>query len=170
MAADDGGTVVTVVHTGVPASGSADATALSCFWHVSLANLAAQCEGLPTMPPFDFSVPAQGDALVRTVIDVGVDEVFACLLDPSQLDKWANGDSSATPAQAGTSDRIEGGGKAVIEPVVGGRYEFGRPDNGPVQVLEVGAGQGTSPIPGDTQTARTPWCAGHCAVRGVRRT
>ena len=119
MAPDDGGAVVTVVHTGVPASGSADATALSCFWHVSLANLAAQCEGLPTMPPFDFSVPAQGDALVRTVIDVGVDEVFACLLDPSQVEKWA------------------GGGKAVIEPVVGGRYEFGRPDNGPVQVLEL---------------------------------
>ena len=141
MAPDDGGTVVTVVHTGVPASGSADATALSCFWHVSLANLAAQCEGLPTMPPFDFSVPAQGDALVRTVIDVGVDEVFACLLDPSQLDKWANGDSSATPAQAGTSDRIKGGAKSVVEPEVGGRYEFGWPDRGPIKVLELEPGK-----------------------------
>lgn len=114
---DEGGTVVTVEHTGVPTTGTATSTALSCFWHVSLANLAAQCEGLPTMPPFDFSVPAQGDALVRTVIDVGVDEVFACLLDPALVDKWA-------------------GGKAVIEPVVGGRYDFGW-DHGPVEILEL---------------------------------
>jgi uncharacterized protein YndB with AHSA1/START domain len=115
---DDGGTVVTVIHTGVPTSGTAETTALDCFWHVSLANLAAQCEGLPTMPPFDFSVPAQGDALVRTVIDVPPDEVFACLLDPTQVDKWAKA-------------------KAVIEPEVGGRYDFGWGDHGPAQVLEL---------------------------------
>jgi uncharacterized protein YndB with AHSA1/START domain len=115
---DDDGTVATVAHTGLPADGTADLAALSCFWHVSLANLAAQCEGLPTMPPFDFSVPAQGDALVRTVIDVGVDEVFTCLLDPTHVDKWA-------------------GGKAEIEPTVGGRYDFGWGDHGPVEVLEL---------------------------------
>jgi uncharacterized protein YndB with AHSA1/START domain len=141
MAPDDGGTVVTVVHTGVPASGSADATALSCFWHVSLANLAAQCEGLPTMPPFDFSVPAQGDALVRTVIDVGADEVFACLLDPSQIDKWANADDLAAAPQDGTADRIKGGAKAVVEPEVGGRYEFGWSDGGPIKVVELEPGK-----------------------------
>jgi uncharacterized protein YndB with AHSA1/START domain len=113
----DGDTVVTVTHTGIPKSGSADPTALSCFWYVSLANLAAQCEGLPTMPPFDFSVPASGDALVRTVIDVPADEVFACLLDPAQVDKWTLG-------------------KAVIEPVVGGRYDFGW-DHGPAEIVEL---------------------------------
>jgi uncharacterized protein YndB with AHSA1/START domain len=114
---DDGDTVVTVTHTGIPTAGSADLTALSCFWYVSLANLAAQCEGLPTMPPFDFSVPASGDALVRTVIDVPADEVFAFLIDPAQVDKWALG-------------------KAVIEPVVGGRYDFGW-DHGPVEIVEL---------------------------------
>jgi uncharacterized protein YndB with AHSA1/START domain len=114
----DDATVVTVEHTAIPTSGTADVTALSCFWHVSLANLVAQCEGLPTMPPFDFSVPALGDALVRTVIDVGVDEVFGCLLDPAQVDKWT-------------------GGKAVIERVVGGRYDFGWGDSGPVRILEL---------------------------------
>ncbi len=114
---DEGGTVVAVTHSGIPSSGSADATALDCFWHVSLANLAAQCEGLPTMPPFDFSVPAQGDALVRTVIDAPVEEVFASLLDPAQVDKWARG-------------------KAVIEPVLGGRYDFGW-DHGPVKITEL---------------------------------
>jgi uncharacterized protein YndB with AHSA1/START domain len=121
----DAATVVTVAHTAVPTGGTADLTALSCFWHVSLANLVGQCEGLPTMPPFDFSVPAQGDALVRTVIDVGVDEVFACLLEPSQVDKWTG------------AVNAEGGGKAVIEPVVGGRYDFGWGDHGPAEVLEL---------------------------------
>jgi uncharacterized protein YndB with AHSA1/START domain len=110
--ADEGGSLVTVTHTGVP-----DPTALGCFWHVSLANLAAHCEGLQTMPPFDFSVPAQGDALVRIVIDVPADEVYTSLLDPAQVDKWA-------------------GGKAVIEPEVGGRYDFGW-DHGPVKIVEL---------------------------------
>jgi len=114
---DGGGSVVTVTHTGFPSSGSAAPTAMDCFWHVSLANLAGHCEGLPTMPPFDFSVPAQGDALVRTVIDVPVDEVFASLLDPAQVDKWARG-------------------AAVIEPRVGGRYDFGW-DHGPAKILEL---------------------------------
>jgi uncharacterized protein YndB with AHSA1/START domain len=70
-----------------------------------------------TMPPFDFSVPAQGDALVRTVIDVPPDEVFAALLDPAQVGRW-------------------GGGTATIEPEVGGRYNLGR-DDGPVRIVEL---------------------------------
>jgi uncharacterized protein YndB with AHSA1/START domain len=114
---DGGDTVVRVEHSGVPTAGPANPTALHCFWHVSLANLAAYCESLPTMPPFDFSVPAQGDALLRTVIDVPPDEVFASLLDPAQVDRWA-------------------GGEAVIEPKVGGRYDFGW-DHGPVTILEL---------------------------------
>lgn len=114
---DQGGTVVSVEQTGIPADGPADLTALSCFWAVSLANLAAHCEGLPTMPPFDFSVPAQGDALVRTVIDVPAEKVYASLLDPAEVDKWACG-------------------KAVIEPQVGGRYDFGW-DHGPAKIVEM---------------------------------
>jgi uncharacterized protein YndB with AHSA1/START domain len=110
-------TAVTVTHAGVPATGPADLTALSCFWSVSLANLAAHSEGVPTMPPFDFSVPAQGDALVRTVIDAPVEEVFAALLDPAQVSRWA-------------------GGQATIEPTVGGRYDFGW-DHGPERIVEL---------------------------------
>jgi uncharacterized protein YndB with AHSA1/START domain len=110
-------TIVSVSHRGVPSSGPANMTALSCFWAVSLANLAAHSEGRQTMPPFDFSVPAQGDALLRTVIDVPADEVFASLLDPAQVDRWA-------------------GGKATIEPRVGGRYDFGW-DHGPDRIVEL---------------------------------
>lgn len=108
---DGEGSVVTVRHDAPPDG------ALTCFWHVSLANLAAFAEGLQTMPPFDFSVPAQGDALVRTVIDVGVEEVYASLLDPAQVDKWARG-------------------SAVIEPTLGGRYDFGW-DHGPDRITEL---------------------------------
>jgi uncharacterized protein YndB with AHSA1/START domain len=110
---DDDATLVTVVHDGYA---PADARTVSCFWHVSLANLVAHCEGVATMPPFDFSAPAQGDALVRTVIDVPAEEVFASLIDPSQVDKWA-------------------GGSATIEAKVGGRYEFGG-GRGPTTILE----------------------------------
>src|SRR5262249_51056780 len=46
-----------------------------------------------------------------------VEEVFASLLDPGQVDKWA-------------------GGSAVIEPTVGGRYSFGSAD-GPAEILEL---------------------------------
>jgi uncharacterized protein YndB with AHSA1/START domain len=108
---DGDGSVVTLSH---------DATAdsvLTCFWYVSMANLVAFAEGLQTMPPFDFSVPAQGDALVRTVIDVGVEDVYASLLDPAQVNKWARG-------------------TAVIEPSLGGRYDFGW-DHGPDRITEL---------------------------------
>lgn len=79
----EGGTVVTVTHTGIPAD---QRLALECFWPVTLANLAAQSEGLQTMPPFDFSAPAQEVALARTVIDVPAEEVYAFLLDQSHVE------------------------------------------------------------------------------------
>lgn len=111
---DDEGTIVTVAHSGYPAT---EDNTLGCFWHVSLANLVAHCEGVATMPPFDFSAPAQGDALVRTVIDVPAEQVYASLLDPAQVDKWA-------------------GGSATIEPEVGGRYDFGW-DHGPTTLVDL---------------------------------
>jgi uncharacterized protein YndB with AHSA1/START domain len=114
LAGTDGGTVVTVDHTGV----GGGREALNCFWYVSLANLVAHCEGVATMPPFDFSAPAQGAALVRTVIDVPAEETFASLLDPTQVDKWAKG-------------------KATIDASVGGRYDFGWEQDGPVEIVEL---------------------------------
>ncbi len=110
----DEGTVVAVRHDGV----AADAIAMKCFWYVSLANLAAFSESRQTMPPFDFSVPAQGDALVRTVIDAPVDEVYAALLDPAVVSKVA-------------------GAPATIEPAVGGRYDLGWEGYGPSRIAEL---------------------------------
>lgn len=114
----DEGTIVTVNHTAIPIAGTAGGVALRCFWHVSMANLVAYSEGTQTMPPFDFSVPAQGDALVRTVIDAPIEEVFASLLDPAELNKWT-------------------GGQATVEPRVGGRYDFGWDGRGPERITEL---------------------------------
>jgi len=114
LGADGEGTVASVAHEGL----DADPIAVKCFWYVTLANLAAFSEGRQTMPPFDFSVPAQGDALVRTVVDVPVEEVYAALLDPASVSKVA-------------------GSAATIEPAIGGRYEFGWPDYGPLRIVEL---------------------------------
>jgi uncharacterized protein YndB with AHSA1/START domain len=113
---DDEGTVLALAHEGYQ---DGDAGALDCFWHVSVANLVAHCEGVATMPPFDFSAPAQGDALVRAVVDVPAEEVYASLLDPSQVDKWS-------------------GGSATIEPEVAGRYDIGwGHGGGPTTIVEL---------------------------------
>jgi uncharacterized protein YndB with AHSA1/START domain len=108
------GSVVSVSHEGV----GADPVAVKCFWYVTLANLAAFSEGRQTLPPFDFSVPAQGDALVRAVVDAPVEEVYAALLDPAVVTKVA-------------------GGPATIEPSVGGRYDLGWAGYGPERIVEL---------------------------------
>jgi uncharacterized protein YndB with AHSA1/START domain len=108
------GSVVTLSHTGYPAG---NFTALSAFWHLALANLAARGEGYPTTPPLDFTLPAHGEALVRTVIAVPPEEVYACLLDAEQV-----GRLTATTA--------------VIEPEVGGRYDLGW-ERGPVRITDL---------------------------------
>jgi len=111
---EDEGTVVTLHHNSVPV----DLAALRCFWYVTLANLVAYSEARQTMPPFDFSVPAQGDALVRTVIDVPVEEAYASLLDSALMSRWNSG-------------------PVTIEPRVGGRYDLGWDDYGPDQITEL---------------------------------
>jgi uncharacterized protein YndB with AHSA1/START domain len=110
----DEATAVTVTHTGMPEPHRAE---LECFWYVTLANLTAQCEERPTMPPFDFSAPAQGAALARTVIDIPAEDVYAGLLDTAVVGRWI-------------------GGEATIDAQVGGAYSFGR-DTGPLAIVEL---------------------------------
>jgi uncharacterized protein YndB with AHSA1/START domain len=105
---------VTLSHTDLPAGAG---TELTAFWHLALANLAARGEGYPTTPPLDFTLPAQAEARVRTVIAVPPEEVYACLLDPERVGRWA-------------------GTTAAIEPTVGGRYELGW-DGGPVRIADL---------------------------------
>jgi uncharacterized protein YndB with AHSA1/START domain len=92
------------------------------------------------MPPFDFSVPAQGDALVRTVIDVPAEEVYAALLDPVQVSKVA-------------------AAQATIEPRVGGVYDLGWAEYGPARIVEL------DPDKGLAYTWRNHGSAGESLVR-----
>jgi uncharacterized protein YndB with AHSA1/START domain len=108
------GSVVMLTHTGYPDDSF---TALSAFWHLALANLGARGEGYPTTPPLDFTLPAHGEALVRTVIAVPPEEVYACLLDAEQVGRLT-------------------GTTATIEPEVGGRYDLGW-ERGPVRIVEL---------------------------------
>jgi uncharacterized protein YndB with AHSA1/START domain len=116
VAADgERGSDVTLTHTGVPSDAGA---ALAAFWHLALTNLAARGEGFPTTPPLDFTVPAQGEARVRTVVALPPEEVYACLLDPERVERWA-------------------GAPATIEPTAGGRYELEWDDGGPVRIADL---------------------------------
>jgi uncharacterized protein YndB with AHSA1/START domain len=108
------GCVVSLTHTGYPDD---TFTALSAFWHLALANLGARGEGYPTTPPLDFTLPAHGEALVRTVIAAPPEEVYACLLDAEQVGRLART-------------------TATIEPEVGGRYDLGW-ERGPVRIAEL---------------------------------
>ena len=108
------GSVVELTHTGVPGESY---PALNAFWHLALTNLAARGEGYPTTPPLDFTLPAHGEALVRTVIAVPPEEVYACLLDPEQVGRLT-------------------GTTAVIEAEVGGRYDLGW-ERGPVRITDL---------------------------------
>jgi uncharacterized protein YndB with AHSA1/START domain len=110
----DRGGVVTLTQTGVPADSH---PALNAFWHLALANLAARGEGYPTTPPLDFTLPAHGEALVRTVIAVPPEEVYACLLDPEQVGRLT-------------------GTTATIEPEIGGGYDLGW-ERGPVRITDL---------------------------------
>jgi uncharacterized protein YndB with AHSA1/START domain len=113
----DGGTVLTLAHSGVPPRASGD-----CYWvrdllMLSLANLASYCEGRGIGPRCDFT--AFGDAEARAGVEIAAapGAVFASLIEPAQLDRWI-----ADHAQ--------------VEPHVGGRYDFGW-DHGPVRILEL---------------------------------
>jgi uncharacterized protein YndB with AHSA1/START domain len=113
-AAGERGSVVALSHAGYPADSH---TALNAFWHLALANLAARGEGYPTTPPLDFTLPAHGEALVRAVIAVPPEEVYACLLDAERIGRLA-------------------GTTATIEPEVGGRYDLGW-ERGPVRITDL---------------------------------
>ena len=117
----DGGTVLTLTHSGVPPRASGDRYGVRDLLMLSLANLASYCEGRGIGPRCDFT--AFGDAEARASVEIAArpGAVFASLIEPAQLDRWI-------------ADR------AQVEPRVGGRYDFGW-DHGPVRILELEPGK-----------------------------
>lgn len=118
LAADgDDRTAVTLRLTGVPTD-VVGQYSLRDFWYLSLDNLATYCEGRGPVPMCDFIAMQPGAARASADIAAAPAAVFAALTQPDQLERWI-------------------AEKAVVEPQVGGRYEFGWEAEGPVRILEL---------------------------------
>jgi uncharacterized protein YndB with AHSA1/START domain len=109
-------TELTLVQTGLPERQGAEPSVRD-FWWLSLENLANHLEGRPLSPTVDLSTRPAGEASAYVEIDASPERVFAALVEPEQLQQWI--------AQ-----------NAVVEPRVGGRYDFGW-DHGPVEIVEL---------------------------------
>ena len=118
---EDGGTLATLTHSGVPPRPSGDSYWVGDLLMLSLANLASYCEGRSIGPRCDFTALGGTEARGSTDIDAPAADVFASLIEPAQLNRWI-----ATQAR--------------VEPEAGGRYDFGW-DHGPVKILELEPGR-----------------------------
>jgi uncharacterized protein YndB with AHSA1/START domain len=114
---EDGGTLLTLEHSGVPPRASDDSYWVRDLLMLSLANLASHCEGRGIGPMCDFTAFRADEA--RASVEIGAEphQVFASLIEPAQLNRWI-------------------AEKADVDPRVGGRYDFGW-DHGPVKILEL---------------------------------
>jgi uncharacterized protein YndB with AHSA1/START domain len=113
----DGGTLLTLTHSGVPPRAAGDRYWVRDLLMLSLANLASYCEGRGSGPRCDFTSFTDVEARASVDIAAPPGEVFASLIEPAQLDRWI-------------------AEHAEVEPHVGGRYDFGW-DHGPVKILEL---------------------------------
>jgi uncharacterized protein YndB with AHSA1/START domain len=88
------------------------------FWALSLENLRRLL--LNTSGPLfcDFSAAHRGQAVVTAHINRLTSEVFSGLIDPQQLERYI-------------------ADKATVEPRVGGKYDFGWEEGGPIKILEL---------------------------------
>jgi uncharacterized protein YndB with AHSA1/START domain len=114
-----GGTKLSVTHSGLKPR-ARDEASLTDWWGHCLENLKAWLEKRGMGPKRDFAMPYARPFEISIDIDAAPEKVFRALTDPKELERWI-----AEP------------GKAVVEPRVGGRYEFGWGDEGgPVAILE----------------------------------
>jgi uncharacterized protein YndB with AHSA1/START domain len=88
------------------------------FWFLSLENLRRHLDGKPPVR-CDYTQPMLGD-IERTIeIDGAPEAVFDLLIKPEQLNRWI-------------------ASNATVEPVVGGRYDYGWPnDTSLTKILEL---------------------------------
>lgn len=111
-------TVLAVKHQDVPAWEPGQIF-IDSFWENSLENLRAILEGASPGPRDDYSVPARGDIVVSVDIGAAPAEVFRALLDPDAVERWM------------------GEGEVSIDPRVGGRYDVGWKEGGPVEIVRL---------------------------------
>lgn len=106
-----------LIHEGLPTRRQGEAS-FTDFWELSLENLRGWVEQCVVGARCDFSTTHYGD--VQQSIDISAPRaaVFHALMTPEELNRYF-----AT--------------NAVVEPYVGGRYDFGWEGGGPVKILEL---------------------------------
>ena len=88
------------------------------FWCLSLENLRRHLDGRTDTVWCDFCAMGTGDITHSVEIAGSQSEVFGALIRPDQLERWI-------------------ASQAVVEPVAGGRYQFGWRSGGPVKILDL---------------------------------
>lgn len=117
LAPRNDGTLVVVRHV-IPTDHVIAVPNVEDFWFLSLENLRRHLDGRSDVVRCDFSAIRGGDIGHSVLIDGSRDEVFGALMRPEQLERWI-------------------ASRATVEPMVGGRYELGWEQGGPVKILEL---------------------------------
>ncbi|MFZ0545229.1 MAG: SRPBCC domain-containing protein [Candidatus Promineifilaceae bacterium] len=126
LKAYQGGTLLALTHEIFPkeeteAGEESGVFPLEDFWFLSLENLRRFLDGR-SVTRCDFSIKITGDVVVSFDFDAPADEVFGALIRPDQLNQWiAN--------------------QAVVEPKIGGNFDYGWGASGPDKVTEFESGR-----------------------------
>ncbi|MGN6379424.1 MAG: SRPBCC domain-containing protein [Gaiellales bacterium] len=112
-----GGTAVEVTHSGVPERPSGKPS-LDDVWRLALDNLRRWCEAGTAPDMVDFARNPVGQSRSSLEVEASREAVFDALIKPDQVSRWC-------------------GAHADIDPVVGGRYDFGWGIGGPVEILDL---------------------------------
>jgi uncharacterized protein YndB with AHSA1/START domain len=113
------GTVVLLTIMDIPAANDIYVYTFEDFWFLSLDNLRRYVDGRTVVARCDFSKPMVGNIQHEIEIDGSPEQVFEALIEPEQLNRWI-------------------ASQAVVEPYIGGRYDFGWPENsGALKILEI---------------------------------
>lgn len=106
-----------LVHEGLPVRRQGEAS-FTDFWELSLENLRGWVERRVVGARCNFSGTRYGDVEVALEITAPRAAVFHTLMAPEELNRYF-------------------ASKAAVEPYVGGRYNFGWGEGGPVKILEL---------------------------------
>jgi uncharacterized protein YndB with AHSA1/START domain len=113
------GTAVEVTHSGVPGR-PAGKPSLDDVWRLALDNLRRWCESGARPDLVDFTRDPVGESRSTLEVEAPLDAVFDALTRPELVSQWC-------------------GAPAEIDPVVGGHFDFGWGDGGPVEILNLDA-------------------------------
>ncbi len=113
----DGGTRVAIEHAGL--SEQEWGWTVAGFWATTAENLCAWLERRVVGPRYDFRQLVPGDLEVSAEIDAPASEVFRAIAEPAMVQRWM------------LSDNV------TIEPEVGGTYDVGWEDDGPVKIVDL---------------------------------